>query len=545
MNKKIKKQLIFIILSLLLISLTKISYAATFTPGISATNVKVGDTITITVKADNAAGMYNVKVGDSSILEVTSGSTSEFLENNSAIIKLKAKKEGTTTISVTPSDMTDLDDSTKPVATGGKTYTVKVTEVKTSTEDKDTTDKGTTTDKDSTANKPATDKKEETSNNKKEEVTQEQPKEKSNNAYLKTLGVRISDSLAKELGVKTNEYDFSGFSKDKTSYNVTVPKNVDSLKVVATAGENGTVKVTGNSGFEVGSNNKITIKVTSENGKTTKTYTIKVTQLAEEEEKPGNVIEDEKSLYLTSLKIDGTELVPEFTKGTYSYTATISSDKSEVAIKAVANNEKAKVEISGNKDLIEGENIVNILLTLDSSEEQTVYQIVVTKEEAPIINNTDDSEEGITSTTDLIGSVKKYIGIAITIFAFIIIAIIVLIILLRKENQKIEEENDEISQPKNKEYNEYKNDENEFENNDFQKDNFIESLYRQRNGTLDEEDLTENEKETLEEINKQTEEIFREKVEGQSIEYSSSDQISQENPLEVRRKRRGKGKHSI
>ena len=78
-------------------------------------------------------------------------------------------------------------------------------------------------------------------------------------------------SNIKELGVKANEYDFKGFSKNKTSYNVTVPKNVDSLKVVATAAENGTVKVTGNAGFEVGSNNKIAIKVTSENGKTTKT----------------------------------------------------------------------------------------------------------------------------------------------------------------------------------------------------------------------------------------------------------------------------------
>ena len=216
-----------------------------------------------------------------------------------------------------------------------------------------------------------------------------------------------------------------------------MPKNVDSLKVVATAGENGTVKVTGNSGFEVGSNNKITIKVTSENGKTVKTYTIKVTQLAEEEEKPGNVIEDEKGLYLTSLKIDGIELVPEFTKDTYSYTAEVSSDKSEVNVSAVANNEKAKVEISGNKDLIEGENTINVLVTLEGSDEKIVYQIVVTKDIAEIATTPYNSENESTSTTDLIGTVKKYIGVAIAVFAFIIIAIIVLVILLRKENKKL------------------------------------------------------------------------------------------------------------
>ena len=214
MNIKIKKQLIFIIFSILLFALTTISYAASFTPGISSTNVKVGDTITITVKADNAAGMYNVKVSDSSILEVISGATSEFLENNSATIKLKAKKAGSATISVTPDDMTDLDDSTKQVTAGGKTYTVKVAEVTTTT-NKDTT----------------TDKKEET-------TTPEKPKEKSNNANLSTLGVT------------PKEYDFSGFSKNKTTYSVTVPKNVDSLKVLyKTADANAKVKVSGNSGF--------------------------------------------------------------------------------------------------------------------------------------------------------------------------------------------------------------------------------------------------------------------------------------------------------
>jgi len=535
MKKTIK--LIFLTLFIwVAMSMLSIVNAATATIEPNKSTVYVGETATVTVTVKAAA--WNLQVSGSA-----SGSIIGYNEDaeNKTTVKtytIDTSKAGKYTVKLS-GDITDESKDTADIINTSTSITVKQKESTTDKKEEDkTTDKVTTTDKDSTANKPTTDKKEDT-------ITQEKPKEKSNNAYLKTLGVRISDSLAKELGVKTNEYDFSGFSKNKTSYNVTVPKNVDSLKVVATAGENGTVKVTGNSGFEVGSNNKITIKVTSENGKTIKTYTIKVTQLAEEEQKPGNVIEEEKSLYLTSLKIDETELVPEFTKDTYSYNATISSDKSEIDIKAVANNEKAKIEISGDKDLIEGENTVNILLTLDSSEEQTVYQIVVTKEEAPIITTPDNLEDVPTSTTDLIGSVKKYMGIAIAVFAFIIIAIIVLIILLRKENKKIEEEDDEISQPKNKEYDVYKNDENEFENNDFQKDNFIESLYKQRNGTLDEEDLTEDEKETLEEINKQTEEIFREKVKGQSIEYSSSNQISEENPLKVRKKRRGKGKHSI
>ena len=57
-------------------------------------------------------------------------------------------------------------------------------------------------------------------------------------------------------------------------------------------------------------------------------------------------------------------------------------------------------------------------------------------------------------------------------------------------------------------------------------------------------ELRDREKETLEEISKQTEEIFTEKVKGQSVEYVSNDSF-EENLLEKRRKRRGKGKHSL
>ena len=379
----------------------------------------------------------------------------------------------------------------------------------------------------------------------------EKPKEKSNNAYLKTLGVRISDDLAKELGVKTNEYDFSGFSKNKTSYSVTVPKNVDSLKVFATAGENGTVKISGNSGFEVGSNNKITIKVTSENGKTTKTYTIKVTQLAEEEEKPGNLIEDElQGLYLDSLSIKGIELSPEFSEKIYSYTANLSDETIEkLDIKAVASDEKIKIDISGNEELVEGENTINILLTAEGSTLQTIYQIIVTKEIAITeVPDTENIENTPSTTSNIIDMFKGYVALVIIVILLMVAAVIVLVILLVKENKKSKEDEEyeeDFEETKSVEYNVYKNDENEFASNDIKKDNFIESLYKQRNGTWEEdEELDEKEKETLDEISKQTEEIFRDKVEGQSVEYSQTE-FYDEKLTEKRRKRRGRGKHSL
>lgn len=491
--------------------------AATTSISVDKSTIKVGDTVTATVKYTAAA--WDLKVTADSGLTTSSttqyANTTDSAENESKsfTVKYTASKAGDLYIYL-KGDVTDEASTTADSVSKKVKVTVK---------EKTTT----------------TDKKEETTTNK-DTTTTEKPKEKSSNAYLSTLGIT------------PKEYDFSGFSKTKTTYNVTVPKNVDSLKVLyKTADSNATVKVTGNSGFEVGSDNKITIKVTAEDGKTTKTYIIKVTQLAEEEEKPGNVIEDDIGIFLTSLSIKGLELSPEFAKDTYSYTATLEdSEETQVDIKAVANNEKVKVDISGNTDLVEGENTINILLTLDDSSEQTVYQIVVTKE-AKDIPATTITEEISTSNTDFMGAIKSYIGIAVAVIAFMIIAVIVLVILLRKENKRLDEEdteyNEEEKEIKAEEYNVYKNDVNEFEDNETYKDNFIESLYKQRNGTLDEEELDDQEKETLEEINKQTAEIFKEKeekIEGQSIEYSK-DEFEIENPLEERRKRRGKGKHSL
>lgn len=487
--------------------------AATASITVNKSTITVGDTVTATVKYTAAA--WDLKVSADSGLKTSSttqyANTTETAENESKsfTVKYTANKVGSFKIYLKG----NITDEAKTKADSVDTaVSVTVKEKTTSTDKKDET---------------TTNKKDESSSNK--DTTK-----KSNNANLSTLGVTPKD------------YDFSGFSKNKTEYSVTVPKNVDSLKVLyKTADSKATVKVSGNSGFEVGSNNKITVKVTAEDGKTTKTYTIKVTQLAEDEEKPGNIIDKEEELYLKSLSIEGIELSPEFKKDTYSYTATLSdSAVNELKVSAEANNEKAKIEISGNANLVEGDNTINVLLTIEDSSTQKIYQIVVKKEASDVAAVTTTSENG-SSSNDLIGKIKNYAGIAIAVIVLVIVAIIVLIIMLIKENKKMKEDDDEyeINDRSSEEYNVYKNGEDEFKNTEISKDNFIESLYKQRNGNFDEEDLTQQEKETLDEISKQTEKIFEEKVEGQSVEYTSNDDL--EDPLEIRKNRRGKGKHSL
>ena len=124
-NSKIIKFIfgcIFTIACLFIFNTT--SNAASFDASISKTSVTVGDTFTVTVKANNAAGMYSVSSSNSNV-SVSSGSSSEFLENASATITFKANKAGTATITAKATDMTDLDDDTKAV-TGSKSFSVTI-----------------------------------------------------------------------------------------------------------------------------------------------------------------------------------------------------------------------------------------------------------------------------------------------------------------------------------------------------------------------------------------------------------------------------------
>lgn len=477
--KKSIKIFITLLIFIGILFLGKNVMAATASITVNKSTITVGDTITATVKYTAAA--WNLKVSADSGL--TTSSTTQYAnstetaenESKSFTVKYTATKAGTLKIYL-KGDITD--EASNKADSINKSVSVTVKEKTTTTDKKDENSASSNTNNTNNNTKPTT-------------------QTKSNNAYLSTLGVT------------PKEYDFSGFSKTKTSYSVTVPNDVDSLKVSYKAADSkATVKVSGNTGFEVGTNNSIKVKVTAEDGKTTKTYTIKVTKLAATEELPGNLIEENEKnegLYLTSLKLDGIEISPEFSKEKYSYTATLEdASVTEINVDAKANKDNAKIEITGNTNLIAGENTINILVTLDGSEAQTVYQIVLTKTEdiatTDSIENTNSNDSGLINS--LMSNVKKYVIIAIVVIVLIIVAVIVLIILLRKENKRLNEEYEETSLENNEndsnEYNVFQNDANEFN---------------------------------------KIEDIFNEKVDGQSVEYLAE---TEEKP-----KRREKGKHSL
>ena len=425
MNNRTLKNAIILSIFLICVFISNSVFAAgSFSVNKSTATLKEGKTTTFTIDGSNATGRVNITSSDSTVATVSSAST--WLEKNSSTITITAKKAGTTTITV----IGKVSDEKGAEATITKTIAVTVEAEKTTNSGGSTNNSGNSTG---------------TNNG----TTTEQPKTKSTNAYLSTLGIT------------PKEYDFSGFKKTNLNYSVTIPYEVDSLKVLyKTADSNATVKVTGNSGFEVGSNNTIKVKVTAEDGKTTKTYKIKVTKLAEEEEKPGNVIDDEvEEVYLTALSIKGIDIYPEFSKEIYAYTATLEkTDITEVEVNAVANKENVIIDISGNTELIVGENTINIVVKQKDSTVQTVYQITLTKEAAQISTIGEESN----FMSNLIDNIKNYVIIAVIVVVLIIASIVILIVLLRREDKKLKDEKTK------EEYNVYENDEKEFEDNQIQ-----------------------------------------------------------------------------
>ena len=341
-----------------------------------------------------------------------------------------------------------------------------------------------------------------------------------NNTTTKTTA-KSSNANLSTMGVSPKEYDFTGFNKNKTSYSVTVPNDVDSLKVAyKTEHSKAKVTITGNNNLEVGSNT-IKVVVTAEDGKTKKTYTIKVTKLAAEDSKPGNLIDDEDdstSLHLDSLSIKGLEITPEFKNNVYSYEATIdmdTNDLSKVEVEAETSNKNATIEITGNEDLQEGENIINVIVKSKTSSEQTVYQITVNK---------------VSKASEVASSGNHIKKEHIIIGLFIVAAVIAVIIIIKmNKGGKDEEEYD---------YNDDFEDDNNINNNS--NDNFIEDLYKRRN---DGQRLNKFEEETIEDIEKENDRIFNKPKKGEIYDYDKETENDNNDDFLDELSKRSKGKH--
>ena len=87
---------------------------------------------------------------------------------------------------------------------------------------------------------------------------------------------------------------------------------------------------------------------------------------------------------LKSLRLDVTEIVPEFSKDVLQYSAIVNEEIKSIDVLAVPEEEKSSIEIIGNNDLSLGENLIQVTVRAENGDQKT-YNIT--------INKTDEANE--------------------------------------------------------------------------------------------------------------------------------------------------------
>ena len=251
-----------------------------------------------------------------------------------------------------------------------------------------------------------------------QQTQQSQNQTKSNVATLSNLGIK-------------GQYDFTGFTPSKTSYSVTVPNDAESVEIYASKGQSGQkITGTGTKQLQEGANT-VNVVVTAEDGKITKTYTInierKTSEGKEETDEPTDQEADntqEITFGLKKLEIEGMEFQPEFQTDIYEYTLELSEDKSNLGLITEATDEKSSIEVSGNENLQDGENVITILVKDETGEKTATYQITVNKKLGSKIQPR--------TTNDI--SQKKLILLGAGAIAILLMIIIIVALIKKKKN---------------------------------------------------------------------------------------------------------------
>ena len=259
-----------------------------------------------------------------------------------------------------------------------------------------------------------------------EQKPKEQPKneEKSTNKNLAKLEVK-PEGLTPE------------FKKDVTDYTIKVPNSIE---------------ISGNDKLVEG-DNIVKILVTAEDG-TTRTYIITATR-----EKTV-----QSSLRLSALTIEGINIEPAFSPDIFAYTATLSnSEINELKVNATTSDENTTIEILGNSNLQDGENVITILLKSTKTDETTTYQITVNK---PV------------QQAEKQGILPKLSAKEIFYIIAGIISLIILLLIIKRDKLNASKKNKEEKATNNGEYEQNKNEyldqyetKEKIENNNFEETN--------------------------------------------------------------------------
>lgn len=357
MKIKIKlKYLLSIIISIIILTLENNIYAASANISASKTTAYVGDSVAINVTVNAAAWNLNVSGSGISGGAITGFNMDGVNQNTSKSYSLNTSSAGTYVVSL-KGDVSDgntdvTSDISKLVTVTIKEKTIVVTPAPVPTPTPtipQTSSPNSNTNIQKTSNTTPKSTTNTNVNNNKES--------KSSNAYL-------SEFRVEQPGITPD------FSKTIYNYSLTVGEDVDNLNITAVPEDSkAEVKISGNTNLAEGENT-VTIQVTAEDEKTINVYKILVTKSASPEK---------SNAYLQNILIEGITLKPEFRQDIFEYSLE-NVNRDSLKILAFPVNDKARVDIIGNENLILGENNIKIIVISENGKMQKTYNLKVIKE---------------------------------------------------------------------------------------------------------------------------------------------------------------------
>lgn len=389
---KIQSKIKFILLLLIIflgLGASKV-FAASISVGASKSSVSPGESFTVSISASGATGKVNISVSNG-----TASKSSLWLEPSGSIT-VTAGSSGTVRISVTAADMSDS--SGNEVSPSGSTSVNIVVPQQTPPSGGGSSSGGSSSSSGSTSSGSGSTSTKPSNNTKPNNTTKTEEVKKSNNATLKNLKVEGLE-LYPEFNPEVNEY------------NVKVTNDVTTVKIVAEANDSkASFTLEGTYENLAVGENTAGVLVTAEDGSTNR-YIIKINR-------------ERESLKLKTLKISyvdelGNEVVltPEITEEVFKYILNnIPYYIDALNIEVLSNLEQATIEVIGNQELAEGENVIVVKITMPAESEELEdevleYSFTVNKEMAPkltLLGKIQNWFKGITGTVGSWVSKNQY-----------------------------------------------------------------------------------------------------------------------------------------
>jgi len=214
---------------------------------------------------------------------------------------------------------------------------------------------------------------------------------------IKISRVKSTDATLKSLSISGYQISPS-FNKDVTSYTATVPYRISNVSInaettyqYASVTGKGLVTLTGDT-------YTITVRVTAEDGTTTKDYTINVTRTKATD------------ATLSSLSVTGYSLSPSFNSSTEIYSVNVPHGTANVSISATTKDEKARVTGTGNIKVVGDLTVANLVVTAEDGTTTKTYTVNINQAKSDNARTTNlKTPVGILISPTFDPSVQNYV----------------------------------------------------------------------------------------------------------------------------------------